>query len=414
VTWGRRIATGVVVAGVLALAVAGLVRAALPAARPSLQERTASVAATLRCPTCHGLSIQDSQSVLAAGARQIISRQLREGRTPDEIRQYFVDRYGQQALLAPSSDGVGVLAWLLPAVAVAGAAALAWRWTRRPESPERAAPGAADRDGWRALEAYRDGLLVPEPTPAGDALHAALLARIAAEEDGADPDLVGRTEARLGAAYRRYTARSVTAPAATATRERTATRLGALPRRALLVGSAGLVVLAGGVGIGLALHGRSANQPITGALPAAASAPANGTTATPPGGALPSAPPGYTGGMPRSADQWVTLGRAYDKAGQYPQALAAYGMALKLQPGADDVVLMRDDVLVRSGKPADALPTLTQLGAKYPDNPDVLLILGLAQNRTGDAAGTATLRKFLELAPDSPAAPGVRKLLADQ
>jgi len=409
VTRGRRIATGVVVAGVLALAIAGLVRAALPASTPSLQERTAAVAATLRCPTCHGLSIEDSQSVLAAGARQIITRQLREGRTPDEIRQYFVDRYGDQALLAPPSHGVGVLAWLLPAVAVAGAAALAWRWTRRRGSPERAAP--ADRDGWRALEAYRDGLLEPEPTPAGDALHAALLARIAAEEDGADPELVGRTEARLGAAYRRYAARSVSAPAPTATRERAATRLGALPRRALLAGSAALVVLAGGVGIGLALHGRSANQPITGALPAAASAPANGTPAS---GALPSAPPGYTGGMPQTADQWVTLGRAYDKAGQYPQALAAYGMALKLQPGADDVVLMRDDVLVRSGKPADALPTLTQLGAKYPDNPDVLLILGLAQNRTGDAAGKATLRKFLELAPGSPAAPGVRKLLGDQ
>jgi cytochrome c-type biogenesis protein CcmH len=410
-TRGRRIATGVVVAGILALAVAGLVRAALPASTPTLQERTAAVAATLRCPTCHGLSIQDSQSVLAAGARQIITRQLREGRTPDEIRQYFVDRYGQQALLAPSSDGIGVLAWVLPGLAVAGAAALAWRWTRRRGSAERAAPPAADRDGWRALEAYRDGLLTPEPTPAGDALHAALLARIAAEEDGADPVLVGQTEARLGAAYRRYTARSVTAPASPATRERAGARLGALPRRALLVGSAGLVVLAGGVGIGLALQGRSGNQPITGALPAAASAPAQGIPA---GGALPSAPPGYTGGMPQTAGQWVTLGRAYDKAGQYPQALAAYGMALKLQPGADDVVLMRDDVLVRSGKPSDALPTLTQLGSKYPDNPDVLLILGLAQNRTGDAAGKATLRKFLQLAPDSPAAPGVRKLLGDQ
>jgi cytochrome c-type biogenesis protein CcmH len=118
--------------------------------------------------------------------------------------------------------------------------------------------------------------------------------------------------------------------------------------------------------------------------------------------------------MPQTADQWASLGRAYDKAGQYPQALAAYDMALTLQPGADDVVLMRDDVLVRSGKPADALPTLKQLAARYPDNPDVLLILGLAQNRTGDAAGAATLRTFLQLAPDSPAAPGVRKLLGDQ
>jgi cytochrome c-type biogenesis protein CcmH len=153
---------------------------------------------------------------------------------------------------------------------------------------------------------------------------------------------------------------------------------------------------------------------VTGALPAAASAPASRPAAAPPGGALPSAPPGYTGGMPQTEQQWVSLGRAYDQAGQYPQALAAYDMALKLKPGADDVVLMRDDVLVRSGRPADALPTLKQLGARYPDNPDVLLILGLAQDRTGDAAGAGTLRKFLQLAPNSPAAPGVRKLLGDR
>jgi cytochrome c-type biogenesis protein CcmH len=406
VTRGRRIAVAVLAAGVLALAVVGLVRAAAPASTPSLQDRVASVAATLRCPTCHGLSIEDSTSVLAAGARQIITRQLQEGRTPDEIRQYFVDRYGQQALLSPSSHGPGLVAWLLPAVAVVAAGALAWRWTRRGRGAT--APVGEDREAVRALGAYRDGMLALDPTPAGDALHAALLARIAAEEDGADPQLLARTEARLGAAYRRYTARSVSAPAAAARRSR------AVPRRTLLVGSTAVVVVAAGAGVGLALHGRSGDQPVTGALPAAASAPAAGTAGAPPNGVLPSPPPGYSGGMPRTADQWVSLGRAYDKAAQYPQALAAYGMALKLRPGADDVILLRDDVLVRSGKPADALPTLRGLATRYPDNPDVLLILGLAQNRTGDSGGAATLRHFLQLAPDSPAAPGVRKLLGDQ
>jgi cytochrome c-type biogenesis protein CcmH len=404
------------VAAVLALAVAGLVRAALPASTPSLQDRVDAVAATLRCPTCSGLSMKDSSSVLAAGSRQIIARQLRQGRTPDEIRQYFVDRYGEQALLSPSSAGPGLVAWVLPAVAVAGAAGLAWRWTRRRRPPDLPARLARD-DGRRALEDYRDGLLVPDPTPAGDALHAALVARIAAEEDG-DPELVQRTDLRLGAAHRRYTARSVAAPAPPARDDAGATAGRAVPRRALLVGSTALLVAAAGAGVGVALHARSGDQPVTGALPAAAStaapAPAGGTAAAPPGGVLPSPPPGYSGGMPRTAQQWVTLGRAYDKAEQYPQALAAYAMALKLQPGADAVVLMRDDVLVRSGKPADALPTLKRLAARYPDNPDVLLILGLAQNRTGDAAGAATLRRFLQLAPDSPAAPGVRKLLGDQ
>src|SRR3546814_1328391 len=54
---------------------------------PPLQERVAAVSATIRCPTCQGLSIQDSPSVLATGSRQIVEQQLREGRTPDEVRQ---------------------------------------------------------------------------------------------------------------------------------------------------------------------------------------------------------------------------------------------------------------------------------------------------------------------------------------
>ena len=109
----------------------------------------------------------------------------------------------------------------------------------------------------------------------------------------------------------------------------------------------------------------------------------------------------------------MQLGRAYDAAGQPDQAVAAYSMALQLQPDADSVLLMRADVLVRSGHADRALPDLQQLDARHPDTPDVLLVLGLAQNRTGAPEAAATLGRFLELDPGSPAAPGVRKLLDD-
>jgi cytochrome c-type biogenesis protein CcmH len=117
--------------------------------------------------------------------------------------------------------------------------------------------------------------------------------------------------------------------------------------------------------------------------------------------------------MPQTPADWVQLGRAYDAADQPGQAVAAYDMALRLQPDADSVLLLRADVLVRSGHADQALPDLQQLDARHPDTPDVLLVLGLAQNRTGDPAGDATLRRFLQLDPGSPAAPGVRKLLED-
>ena len=118
--------------------------------------------------------------------------------------------------------------------------------------------------------------------------------------------------------------------------------------------------------------------------------------------------------MPQGPAEWVTLGRSYDRAQQYEQAVAAYEMALQLDPTDESVVLMRADVLVRSGHPADALPTLVELDERHPDTADVLLLLGLAQHQTGEPAAAETLRRFLELAPDSPAAPGVQALLEDR
>jgi cytochrome c-type biogenesis protein CcmH len=169
----------------------------------------------------------------------------------------------------------------------------------------------------------------------------------------------------------------------------------------LLASGAALLVAAGA---GVFVTVRSAVPPGSGGGQAVAAA-------TTPAPAVPSPPPGWTGGMPRTAEDWVSLGRAYDKAHQLPQAVAAYDMALRLQPGDDGITLLRADVQVRSGDAAQALPDLRQLRDRHPDNPDVLLVLGLAENRTGSADADATLRRFLQLAPDSPAAPGVRTLL---
>jgi cytochrome c-type biogenesis protein CcmH len=412
VTRRRRFAATLAVLVVVGLAVVGLIRAAAPAGNPSMAARVDAVATTLRCPTCHGLSVAESSSVLAAGSRSLIRQQLEQGRSPAQIRQYFVDRYGEEVLLSPSSGGAGLLVWALPGAVVVGAALVVWRWTRR----RRRLPEGGD-DARDALVAHRAGNLGPDDSPAGDALAAALAARTAAEEDG-DDALIASADARLGAAYRRYRARP--APHASEAPGWT------VPRRALLAGTAVLVVGVAGAGVAVAARDRGAGDPLTGdAVASVSSAPASSASATSAPAssaasvargsaeAMASPPPGWTGGMPQTPDEWVSLGRAYDAAGRYDRAVAAYDMALEAEPTADAVVLLRADVLVRSGHPDQALPDLRRLYASYPDNSDVLLILGLAENRTGDAAGDATLRKFLALAPDSPAAPGVRRLLGE-
>ncbi|MDQ3503145.1 MAG: cytochrome c-type biogenesis protein CcmH, partial [Actinomycetota bacterium] len=109
----------------------GLVRGAGPDAAPTSRAQVDAVAATIRCPTCQGLSVKDSPSVLADGSRQIIEEQVAQGRSADQIRQYFVDRYGDYILLSPDPAGPGVAVWVLPAVVLAGAGALVLRWQRR-------------------------------------------------------------------------------------------------------------------------------------------------------------------------------------------------------------------------------------------------------------------------------------------
>lgn len=98
--------------------------APLDAAEADLEERTSAVASTLRCPVCQGESIQDSPSQLAQDMRALVREQLRAGRTPEEIRGYFVGRYGEWILLEPRMTGLNVLLYVFPVALVLGGLAL--------------------------------------------------------------------------------------------------------------------------------------------------------------------------------------------------------------------------------------------------------------------------------------------------
>jgi cytochrome c-type biogenesis protein CcmH len=113
--------------------------AAPPVARDSaLEARTSAVAAQLRCPVCQGLSIQDSPSDLAQSMRSLVRDQLAEGKSPEEVKAYFVSKYGEWILLAPKARGFNVLAYALPVMVVLGGGLLivfaVRKWTNTPES----------------------------------------------------------------------------------------------------------------------------------------------------------------------------------------------------------------------------------------------------------------------------------------
>lgn len=132
----RLLAAPWLVAAVLAAAGA-LAFAAIrgPASPATLDDRVREVAAGLRCPVCQSLSVADSSSQVAREMREEIARDLRAGKSPEEIRAEFAEAYGEWVLEAPPKRGVGLVVWLLPvALLAAGAfvsASALRRWSRR-------------------------------------------------------------------------------------------------------------------------------------------------------------------------------------------------------------------------------------------------------------------------------------------
>lgn len=98
-----------------------------------LEARTTAVANELRCPVCQGLSIQDSPAELSQEMRGMVRDQLRAGKTPDEVKAFFVSKYGEWILLTPKARGFNLFLYILPfALLVGGIAAivvLVRRWT---------------------------------------------------------------------------------------------------------------------------------------------------------------------------------------------------------------------------------------------------------------------------------------------
>src|SRR5438270_7820833 len=82
--------------------------------QPALDQRVHDVASQLRCPICQGESVADSPSQLARQMRGVIRQQLQEGKSEQEVIQYFQASYGEQIAWSPPWQGFTLLAWLVP------------------------------------------------------------------------------------------------------------------------------------------------------------------------------------------------------------------------------------------------------------------------------------------------------------
>ena len=90
------------------------------AGEEDLERRAQQLDRTLICPLCPSETIDQSQVLLAAQMRATVRERLAEGWSEEEIRQYFVERYGERVLASPPKEGFNLVAWLIPPAIVIG------------------------------------------------------------------------------------------------------------------------------------------------------------------------------------------------------------------------------------------------------------------------------------------------------
>ena len=140
-------------AAVVLIAALGWAAAATPpaAVRPApaatkVDEQTVQeVASQLRCVVCQSLSVADSPSETANQMRAIIRERLAAGDNPEQVRAYFVEKYGDWILLSPPKSGFTLLVWVVPfvglGIGLVLVAIVVRRWSRTPQT---AAPSQLD------------------------------------------------------------------------------------------------------------------------------------------------------------------------------------------------------------------------------------------------------------------------------
>lgn len=111
---------------------------------PALEARVQALGKELRCAVCQGLSITDSPSSMARAQLEKVRELVSAGKSDEEVRQYFLNRYGEWVLLEPKVEGANLIVWLGPLVLIGVGGILILRQvTGEKRAPKSAVPETA-------------------------------------------------------------------------------------------------------------------------------------------------------------------------------------------------------------------------------------------------------------------------------
>jgi cytochrome c-type biogenesis protein CcmH len=121
-----------------------------------------AVARELFCPECENIPLDVCPSQACSDMRAEIRQKLEQGFTKAQIKQYYVERYGDRVLGAPPARGWNWLMYAIPPLAILASAVILYRvlrsWKRsapiaQAHAPEPQSPPAAANNYIARLEA---------------------------------------------------------------------------------------------------------------------------------------------------------------------------------------------------------------------------------------------------------------------
>lgn len=118
--------------------------------------KTREIAKTLRCTVCQTENIWESGAPLAKQMRDVVRERVKQGQSADEIRAYFLSRYGDYILMEPPKRGINWSIWIIPFLFLFGGAILLYRelqrWVARTPSSSGNMPPPLDQEARQRIE----------------------------------------------------------------------------------------------------------------------------------------------------------------------------------------------------------------------------------------------------------------------
>ena len=81
-----------------------------------IESKVLQLSDQLRCPTCQGISVKESESKIAITMKNEIRRLLQSGKDEQAVLDYFEERYGEWILRNPRATGLNYSLWLMPII----------------------------------------------------------------------------------------------------------------------------------------------------------------------------------------------------------------------------------------------------------------------------------------------------------